>query len=114
PARRAGVVGTAALPTHARRRGTPPAPRRGRPVLVVVVAGAVLRGGRRLAHRLPPRHAPPRAGRTACRGRPGVPRRTAVGPLTVGRRLRRAPSPAGPVPPARILLGALGRPLRLP
>src|SRR5699024_36068 len=114
PARGAAVAGAAALPAHAGRRGARPAPRRGRPVLVVVVAGAVLREGRRLAHRLPPRHAPPRPGRAACRGRSGVPRRTAVGPLPGGRRLRLALSAAGPVTPARILLGALVRGLRLP
>src|SRR5699024_12726724 len=48
------------------------------------------------------------------RGRSGVPRRTAVGPLPGGRRLRLALSAAGPVTPARILLGALVRPLPLP
>src|SRR5699024_8471056 len=113
PARRAGVGGTAALPTHARRRGTPPAPRRGRPVRVVVVAGALPGGGRPLTHRLPRRHAAPGAGRTARRGRPGVPRRTAVGPLPGGGRLRLAVSRAGVVTATRIMLGPLVRGPRL-
>src|SRR5699024_609412 len=71
PARGAGVARRAALPAHSRGRGAAHAPRRGRPVLVVVVAGAVLREGCRLADRLPPGHAAPGTGRAAPPGPPG-------------------------------------------
>src|SRR5699024_10649477 len=88
PAGGARLAGRAADPAHPRRRRAQPAPGRGRPVLVVVVAGTVLREGRGLAHRLPPGHPASRAHRRASPGRSGARWGAAVRPCAGRRRLR--------------------------
>src|SRR5699024_3096652 len=93
-------------PAHPRRRRAQPAPGRGRPVLVVVVAGTVLRERRGLAHRLPPGHPASRAHRRARPGRSGSRWGAAVRPCAGRRRLRRSliPPRARRARPSRVLL----------